>query len=142
MCLISTLTCGFFAPVAERQCSADIEVICEPCVHRKFAALDERRKLPKQSPYVFPGATPDKPMGEFRRPWRKAAAEVKIMRRGRQVHIPVKSLRKARAAWKAERGVAESALQGLAYDQQVLSSGDGRSQTDGGDPTAGCKDLN
>ena len=77
------------------------------------ALLDEIRKLPKLGPYVFPGAAPDKPMGAFRRPWKKAVADAKIMRRGRPVHIPVKSLRKAHATWQAERGVAESVLQGL-----------------------------
>ena len=52
-------------------------------------------------------------MGAFRRPWNKAVADAKIIRRGRPVHIPVKSLRKARATWQAERGIAESVLQGL-----------------------------
>ena len=77
------------------------------------ALLDEIRKLPKLGAFVFPGATSDKPMGDFRKPWKRAVAEAKIMRRGRQVHVPVKSLRKAHAAWQAERGVAESVLQGL-----------------------------
>ena len=77
------------------------------------ALLDEVRELPKLGAYVFPGSTPDKPMGDFRKPWKRAVAEAQIMRRGRQVHIPVKSLRKAHATWQAERGVAESVLQGL-----------------------------
>lgn len=85
----------------------------ERCIPLNEALLDEVRKLPKLGAFVFPGATPDKPMGDFRKPWKRAVAEAKIMRRGRQVHIPVKSLRKAHAAWQAERGVAESVLQGL-----------------------------
>ena len=62
---------------------------------------------------MFQGAAPDKPMGAFRRLWKKAVADAKIMRCGRPVHIPFKSLRKAHATWQAERGVAESVLQGL-----------------------------
>ena len=77
------------------------------------ALLDEIRKLPKDGAYVFPGEAPNKPMGDFRRPWRRAVAKAVIMRRGGRVHIPVKSLRKAHATWQAERGVAESVLQGL-----------------------------
>lgn len=77
------------------------------------ALLDELRGLPKLGAYVFPGATPDKPMGDFRKPWTRAVAEAKIIRRGKQVHIPIKSLRKAHATWQAERGIAESVLQGL-----------------------------
>ena len=36
-----------------------------------------------------------------------------MIRRGKQVHIPIKSLRKAHATWQAERGRAESVLQAL-----------------------------
>ena len=67
--------------------------------------------LPKEGQYVFPGASPDTPMGEFRKPWRKAVLDAKIMRRGRQVTFPVKMLRKAHATWQAERGLPESVLQ-------------------------------
>lgn len=75
--------------------------------------LEVIRNLPRKGAYVFPGDHPDKPIGEFRKTWNKAVAEAKIFRRGRSVHVTVKSLRKAHATWQAERGVAESVLQGL-----------------------------
>ena len=73
--------------------------------------LDAIRRLPKEGDYVFPGETPDVPMGEFRKPWKKAVLAAKIMRRGRQVYFPVKNLRKAHATWQHERGLPESVLQ-------------------------------
>ena len=55
------------------------------------------RQLPKEGGYVFPGATPDVLMGEFRKPWKNAVLAARIMRRGRQVTFPVKNLRKVHA---------------------------------------------
>ncbi len=75
--------------------------------------LDTIRKLPKDGQYVFAGRTPDEPIGEFRKSWATAVKNAKIKRRGKLVHVPVKSLRKAHASWQAERGVTESVLQGL-----------------------------
>jgi len=75
--------------------------------------LGTLRTLPKAGQYVFPGDGPDQPIGEFRKTWRRAVMIAKLMRRGSQVYIPVKSLRKAHATWQAERGVTESVLQGL-----------------------------
>lgn len=43
----------------------------------------------------------------------RVVATANIKRRGRPVHVTVKSLRKAHATWQAERGVAESVPQGL-----------------------------
>lgn len=73
--------------------------------------LEAIRELPKEGDYVFPGASPDVPMGEFRKPWKKAVLAANIMRRGRQVYFPVKNLRKAHATWQYERGLPESVLQ-------------------------------
>ncbi|MFQ5564409.1 MAG: tyrosine-type recombinase/integrase [Parvularculaceae bacterium] len=75
--------------------------------------LEVIRNLPRKGAYVFPGDHPDKPIGEFRKTGVNAVAAAEIKRRGRPVHIQVKSLRKAHATWQAERGVAESVLQGL-----------------------------
>lgn len=69
------------------------------------------RALPKEGPYVFPGDAPDKPIGLFRKTWKRAVREANIVRNGQQVHIQVKTLRKAHATWQAERGTPESVLQ-------------------------------
>ena len=61
--------------------------------------LDAIRRAPKEAEYVFPGATPDVPMGEFRKPWKNAVLAANIKRRSRQVYFPVKNLRKAHATW-------------------------------------------
>jgi integrase len=71
------------------------------------------RSLPKTGQYVFAGQSGDAPIGDFRKAWRTAVAKVDMQRRGKQVHIPVKALRKAHATWQAERGVQESVLQEL-----------------------------
>ncbi len=71
------------------------------------------RDLPKKGPYVFAGEMPDRPMANFRKAWKTAVGKADIRRRGEQVHIPPKALRKAHATWQAERGVHESVLQGL-----------------------------
>ena len=75
--------------------------------------LAELRSLPKSGIYVFAGEDPDQPLGEFRKTWARAVKTARILRGGKPVHLPVKSLRKAHATWQAERGVAESVLQGL-----------------------------
>ena len=75
--------------------------------------LDLLRGLPKEGPYVFPGTTPDEPIGSFRKALKTAVARAGIYRRGKQVHITAQSLRKAHASWLAEDGVDESVLQGL-----------------------------
>ena len=69
------------------------------------------RRLPKKGLYVFPGKTPDKPIGLFRKTWARAVRKANIVRGGRRVHVQVKTLRKAHATWQAERGTPESVLQ-------------------------------
>lgn len=71
------------------------------------------RGLDKNSLYVFAGATPQEPIGSFKKAWATAVRNASLTRRGKQVHVPIKSLRKANATWQAERGVNESVLQGL-----------------------------
>ena len=45
--------------------------------------------------------------------WVTAVREAKIVRNGKPVHLPIRSLRKAHATWQAERGTHETVLQGL-----------------------------
>ena len=71
------------------------------------------RGLPKEGAYVFAGKSPDQPIGSFRKAWATAVRRANIARRGSQVHLPIKCLRKAHATWQAERGINESVLQGL-----------------------------
>ena len=73
--------------------------------------LNVLRGLPKAGRYVFPGKSPEKPIGLFRKTWARAVREANIIRKGRPVHIQVKTLRKAHATWQAERGTPESVLQ-------------------------------
>lgn len=73
--------------------------------------LEVLRRLPKKGLYVFPGKTPDKPIGLFRKTWARAVRKANIVRGGRRVHVQVKTLRKAHATWQAERGTPESVLQ-------------------------------
>jgi len=77
------------------------------------ALLELIRSLPKSGEYVFTGSTPDTPIGSFRKSWSTAVKKASIFRRGQQVHVPVKVLRKAHATWQAERGTSESVLQNL-----------------------------
>ncbi len=71
------------------------------------------RELPKDGPYVFPGMTPDTPIGSFRKAFNTAVAKAGITRNGKPVHLTPKSFRKAHATWQALRGVNERVLQGL-----------------------------
>jgi integrase len=75
--------------------------------------LELIRQLPKTGPYVFCGQDPEEPVGEFKKSWKRAVLNAKIMRKGQSVYFPLKNLRKAHATWQAERGVSESILQGL-----------------------------
>jgi integrase len=77
------------------------------------ALIEMLRSLPKTSSYVFPGKNPGSPIGDFKRAWASAVEKADIRRKGKRVHIPIKSLRKAHATWQAERGTHESVLQGL-----------------------------
>ena len=75
--------------------------------------LELIRGLPKNGRYVFPGQSPDKPIGHFRRALKAAVAKTDIRRRGQRVHITPQTFRKAHATWQAMRGVNESVLQDL-----------------------------
>ncbi len=75
--------------------------------------LEMIRELPRTGEYIF-GSGPDGgQIDSFRKAWNTAVRKAGIMRRGRPVHLPVKTLRKANATWQAERGVGESVLQSL-----------------------------
>jgi integrase len=71
------------------------------------------RSLRKDGPYVFPGTTPDEPIGSFKKTLRTAVAKARIYRNGKPVHLSAQSYRKAHATWQAMRGVNEGVLQGL-----------------------------
>jgi integrase len=75
--------------------------------------LDALRSLPKVGEYVFPGKVPGKPIHTFKKSWVTAVREAKIVRNGKPVHLPIRSLRMAHATWQAERGTHETVLQGL-----------------------------
>ena len=60
---------------------------------------------------MFPGQSPEKPIGLFRKTWARAVREANIIRNGKPVHVQVKTLRKAHATLQAERGTPESVLQ-------------------------------
>ncbi len=70
-------------------------------------------RLPREGDFVFPGSSPDRPIGLFRKAWATAVAKARLVRKGKPVHVPVKSLRKAHATRLAERNVNESVLQSL-----------------------------
>jgi integrase len=71
------------------------------------------RDLPKEGPYVFAGPGAGKPIGDFRKAFNAAVKKADIRRHDKRVELTPKVLRKAHATWQAERGVAESVLQGL-----------------------------
>ena len=71
------------------------------------------RVLPKEGRYVFPGATPDTPINNFRKALASAVATANIRRNGKRVHLTLHAFRKAYATWQAMRGVNESVLQEL-----------------------------
>lgn len=71
------------------------------------------RELPKTGLYLFEGPTSGQPIGRFLRAFNAAVKKADIRRKGTPVHLTPKVLRKAHATWQAERGVAESVLQGL-----------------------------
>ena len=102
---------GGYAEIRSRDGWTPKTEASEQAIPLSDSLLDAIWRLPKKGEYVFPGATPDVPMGEFCKPWKKAVLAAKIMRRGRQVTFPVKHLRKAHATWQAERGTPESVLQ-------------------------------
>ena len=75
--------------------------------------LEVLRDLPKESIYVFPGRTPDLPIGCFKKTLNEAVRNARIERRGKPVHITPQTFRKAHATWQAMRGTSESVLQDL-----------------------------
>ena len=83
----------------------------ERTVHLSKRLLTALLETRANNIYVFPGDAPDKPLGQFRKSWASAVDKARIIRRGRQVHVLVKWLRKAHATWQSERGLPESVLQ-------------------------------
>ena len=74
---------------------------------------EEISKLPRVSPYVFPGRKPNKPLTSVRKALAAGVRKAGLTNMDEDVHLTVHDLRKINASWRAMAGVPERVLQDL-----------------------------
>lgn len=75
--------------------------------------IEDMSKLPRVSPYVFPGRKPNRPLTSVRKALATAVKKAGLEYMGEPVHLTVQDLRKINASWRAMAGVPERVLQDL-----------------------------
>ena len=75
--------------------------------------LNQLRRQPKVSQWVFPGRNPSNPITRFDDALAVAVRGAGVLRNGRHIHLTPHMLRKANATWQAMRGVVPSVLQSM-----------------------------